>query len=135
MARASKRSTQGSTLGPIFFNDYLNDFFLFLENTEVCNLADDSTPYACSLDLDDVLMRLEKDIDICIVWFNRNFMKLNWDKCHFLLAGYDKDNTLIRFGDNFLTESPNEDLLGITIDNELKFDLHINKKCKEVGKW
>ena len=125
---------QGSILGPIFFNLYLNDFLFFLKNTQVCNLADDSTPYACGLNLDEVLLRLEKDIDICIDWFHRNYMKLNWDKCHFLLSGCSEGNTLLRFGNNFLQESKTEKLLGLTIDNQLKFDTHIDKICKEVGR-
>ena len=96
---------QGSILGPILFNIYFNDFLLFLENTEMCNLADDSTPFACGLDIDDVLNRLEIDAEISIDWFYKNYMKLNDGKCHFLLAGYEHDNTLIKFGDNVLEES------------------------------
>ena len=38
---------QGSVLGPFLFNIYLNDMFLFLEETEFCNYADDTTIYTC----------------------------------------------------------------------------------------
>ena len=124
---------QGSILGPIFFNIYYNDFVYFLENTEMCNFADDSTPFACGMEIDEVLNRLETDIDISIDWFYRNFMKLNESKCHFLLAGYENNHTLIRFGDNYIEESKNEVLLGVTIDNELKFDKHVGIICKEAG--
>ena len=41
---------QGSVLGPLLFNIYLNDLFLLVESTEVCNFADDTTFYACEKD-------------------------------------------------------------------------------------
>ena len=36
---------QGSILGPLLFNIFINDIFYFLEKTKVANLADDNTPY------------------------------------------------------------------------------------------
>ena len=50
---------QGSVLGPILFNIFLNDLFFILNNTEICNFADDTTPHACDTNLDELLMRLE----------------------------------------------------------------------------
>ena len=37
----------GSVLGPLLFNIYLNDLFYTLKEIEVCNFADDTTPYVC----------------------------------------------------------------------------------------
>ena len=46
---------QGSVLGPILFNIYINHLFFLLKDTDVCNFADDTTPYVCDESLENVL--------------------------------------------------------------------------------
>ena len=71
---------QGSVLGPLLFNIYLNDLIWFIDNGEVCNYADDTTPYSCGNDLDVLKSNLETDCLNAINWFKDNYMRLNTSK-------------------------------------------------------
>jgi len=121
---------QGSVLGPLLFNIYLNDLLWVGEYTDVCNLADDTTLYGSNMDLSELLRQLEHDSHLAIEWFESNYMKLNKDKCHLLLAGHKHEYISANIGGNRIWESLQERLLGVTIDNKLRFNDHIKDLCK-----
>ena len=123
---------QGSVLGPILFNIYINDLFWINELTNVCNYADDTTFYACDQDLESVLQKLEHDSLLAVEWFENNYMQLNSDKCHLLISGFKHQIHWAKVGQSKIWESTNERLLGITIDRDLKFDRHVTKICKKA---
>ena len=124
---------QGSVLGPLLFNIYINDLFWLNEQTYACNYADDTTLYACDKNLESVLLNLEHDSLLAIDWFESNYMKLNSDKCHLLISGFKHQSHWAQIGEYKIWESSHKKLLGVEIDNGLKFNLHINNICKKAN--
>ena len=122
---------QGSILGPLLFNIFLNDIFLFVENTKIANYADDSTPYAIESSAEKLLESLENEASTLLKWFQWNEMKSNNDKCHLLVINHEDD--LIKIGNEEITGSTSVKLLGVTIDNKLHFKEHITKICKKAN--
>ena len=102
---------QGSVNGPKWFNVYLNDLFFLFLNTEVCNIADDTTPYACNADLDALLHNLESDVASALLWFDANYMKPNQPKCHLLAPSHSPEMLWIQVGEQIIWESRLERLL------------------------
>ena len=53
---------QGLILGPLLFNLFINNLFLFIERTSICNFADYNTIYSCQNDLKTILEDLRYDM-------------------------------------------------------------------------
>ena len=129
-----QRVPQGSVLGPLLFNIYLNNLFYLAKSTIVCNFADDTTFYACDKDLNSLINTLEHNSYQAIDWFENNSIKLNQDKCYLLLSGFKYENIWAKIGKTKIWESKEEKLLGIESDRTFSFDKYIASLCKKAGK-
>ena len=130
----TQRVPQGSVLGPLLFNIYLNDLFYLVESTNVCKFTDDTTFYACDKDFNSLISRLEHDSYLAIEWFENNSMKLNQDKCHLRVSGFKYENIWANIGKTKIWESKKQKLLGAEIDRTLSFDEYNASLCKKAGK-
>ena len=74
---------QGSVLGPILFNIYINNPFYFL-TCEICKFADDTMPYVCNSSLEYVLEKLEEYSALVIEWCEINEMEMNAENAIYL---------------------------------------------------
>ena len=77
---------QGSLLGPLLFDIFINDLFLFVEKCSLYNYVDDNTISYSAPCLSDVLSNLQSDCNHAIEWFNSNSMEANPDKFQFMMS-------------------------------------------------
>ena len=124
---------QGSILGPVIFNIFIKDLIMFTEKSDICNFADDNTLYKSSPSLSVVLNCLEHDTTIALNWFKINPLKAHPPKIQFLVLGGKKSfQYKCKTEDTYIFSKDKVVLLGITIDNELTFEAHIENLCKKA---
>ena len=70
---------QGTILGPLPFNTFMNDLFFFIEKCQLYNYADDNSLDAPTENLIDVLYKLRYHDRNAIEWFANNGMQANPD--------------------------------------------------------
>ena len=68
---------QGSVLGPLLFNIFINDLFYFVKDSDVHNYADDNTLSFSDSSINKIISKLESDISILDTWFTNNGLLLN----------------------------------------------------------
>ena len=78
---------QGSVLGPILFNIFINDIFMVIKPSDICNFADDNTLYSCGEWLTEIKENLIFDTESILKWFRLNSLKANPGKFQFRIPG------------------------------------------------
>ena len=71
---------QGSILGLILANIFLNDLFLWIKKLDLNNFSDDNTITATCNTLAELLKTLEQGSESAVSWFKQNKMIVNADK-------------------------------------------------------
>ena len=95
----------------------------FIQETEVCNFADDTIIYSCSLNYKEAAHKLSNDTYIVLNWFKVNSMAANLGKFQIMFLGTKIDNSKITFAiENKQIKCKREvKLLGIITDEKLNF--------------
>ena len=127
---------QGSILGPILFNIFMNDLFLWIDEASLHNFADDNTLSAFAKSIQVLISILEKNSEIAIKWFIDNGMSANPEKFHgFIInrCGRHNDVHKLKFAGLEITSEKIVNLLGIDIDYKLNFNKHIGSLCKRAA--
>ena len=129
---------QGSTLGPLLFLIFINDFPKCSDIFKFTLFADDST-LTCRFNhcnLSSLKNELENHLVPVYEWLLSNRLKVNADKSNFIIFSYRKNLNLdpLNFGNHLLTQVESTKFLGIFIDEHLNFKTHTEHILKKISK-
>ena len=77
---------QDSILGPLLFNIFINNLYLWVSKTDLLNFADGNTISVAENAIEKLISTLEQDSQAAIDWFKINEMIVNPDKFHAIVV-------------------------------------------------
>lgn len=123
---------QGSVLGPLLFLLYINDLSNLQISGSFTMFADDTS--ICWTDEDPTLLELKinKDLSLISQWFDANRLVLNVDKTKFMT--FNKNLALsLTVNNSTVLRVSDYRFLGVMLDQNLKWDNHIDKLTKSLA--
>ena len=125
---------QGSNLGPLLFNLFINDLVASLK-TQNLLFADDLKLFYNISDVKDCEL-LQLDLNVIQFWCCRNSLGLNISKCK--VCSFTRKLNPIKFkykiDDIFLSRCTTVRDLGVVFDSKFCFVEHINSICNTANK-
>ena len=119
----------------MLFNIFINDLIGFIKKSSLYSFADDNTITAFEKEI-TLKETLQNEAEISIQWFKDNFMIVNPGKFQGMIInrfGKMKNKHEMYMGNKEITSEHSVKLLGIEIDNQLKFDNYVSILCRKSG--
>ena len=128
---------QGSILGPLLYLIYINEIPSLSQKFTATLFADDCVLSFCNPNLDNLLLDCTEELRIFKLWSDSNRLTINLEKtnCLFIsnICSSLPDNGVSFSGCNLVSVSEAK-FLGVTIDEGLKYNKHIQNICGKISK-
>ena len=130
---------QGSSLGPLLFLIYINDFRLCLQKTETGHFADDTFMLYFSKSLGTIESVVNCELKYASKWLRLNRLSLNADKTELIIFrspqhSLNYNDISIKFNGKKLLPVDYVKYLGMYIDKHLSWNFHIMQLAKKLSR-
>ena len=128
---------QGSVLGPLLFLLFINDLPMCCPEGKTRLFADDTTIFYHSNNINDIISKGKIIMTQLTTRFKSNKLTLNADKSSFTIFKSSKKSIpnlpdKIKFMNHEINRTSHIKFLGIILDENLTWNLHINEICNKL---
>lgn len=131
---------QGTVLGPVLFNLYVNELFSVASKGDIIGYADDTVIFYQAPTWQEIKSTAEKDFEFIKDWFDDKLLTVNFEKTHVLPFSCNKSGVPPFHQLEINTEGKILTLksvtatkyLGIYLDTHLKWDCHIKYVTRKL---
>ena len=130
---------QGTILGPLLSNLYVNDIDNFIEkDCHIIQYADDTMIFAEHKEVKEGTEKIQKNIEKLQVYFQRNELNMNDEKTNFIIFCKPCNKTEVQqekltLNNETIECSENVKYLGVLIDQCLMYELEIKKVLAQIA--
>lgn len=128
---------QGTVLGPILFNIYINDMSNICPELKCIHYADDTTIYVAGPNVRQLAEQMNSGFLLISEWLSGNRLILNGSKTKSLLISNTRsgaDLPPILIGGSVIANADSLKFLGVHIDAKLKFKDHVDMVCSKMSR-